>query len=444
LSVVVQEVQALRPRLAWQAQRPVNPASVTKLLTTYAALDRLGPAWTWTTPVWLNGPVRDGVLEGSLHIQGRGDPKLVPEKLWALLRRVQQLGVREIRGDIVLDQSAFRLPEGQAGDFDGEPTRPYNVRPAALLLNLGVLSFSFTPDPATGLARVTQDPPLAHPAPVASVPLLLGPCGDWRSALKLEPGPPVRFTGGYPASCGELNWPLADLAPTTWPHRVLAAAWAGLGGQLTGSVRDGAAPVDRKPSFEWASPPLTEVVRDINKFSNNVMAQQLFLTLDAQAHPGQTATLDSARVTLWQWLVGRLGEPTLQGWVLDNGSGLSRDTRVTAQGLARLLQQAWDSPVMPELLASLPIAGLDGTLRRWAGAPAPATTPGRRTPTGGPGRAHLKTGTLRDVNALAGYVLSASGRRYLLVAVVQHPNAPAARPALDTLVQWVLQDAPNR
>jgi D-alanyl-D-alanine carboxypeptidase/D-alanyl-D-alanine-endopeptidase (penicillin-binding protein 4) len=279
---------------------------------------------------------------------------------------------------------------------------------------------------------------------VATVPLLPGPCGDWRSTLKLEPGPPVRFAGGYPASCGELNWPLADLEPATWPHRVLAAAWAGLGGQLTGSVRDGAAPADRKPSFEWASPPLTEVVRDINKFSNNVMAQQLFLTLDGQAHPGQAATLDGARAALRQWLVGRLGEQALNGWVLDNGSGLSRDTRVTAQGLARLLQQAWDSPVMPELMASLPIAGLDGTLRRWTAESPARGAPGRRTPSAGPGRAHLKTGTLRDVSALAGYVLSGSGRRYLLVAVVHHPNAPAARPALDALVQWVLQDAPSR
>jgi D-alanyl-D-alanine carboxypeptidase/D-alanyl-D-alanine-endopeptidase (penicillin-binding protein 4) len=428
----------------------VNPASLTKLLTTYAALDRLGPAWTWATPVWLDGPVHEGVLQGALHLQGRGDPKLVPEKLWALLRRVQQQGVREIRGDILLDQGAFRLPEGQAGDFDGEPTKPYNVRPAALLLNQGVVTYHFSPQTALGLARVSSEPPLAHPAVTTTVPLVAGPCGDWRASLKLEAGPPLRFAGAYPAACGELAWPLADPEPATLPHRLLAAMWSAMGGQLQGTVRDGPAPVDRPASFEWSSPPLAEVVRDINKFSNNVMAQQLFLTLDAQARPGQVATPEGARQALRQWLQGRLGEATLAGWVLDNGSGLSRDTRVTVQGLARLLQQAWDSPVMPELLASLPIAGVDGTLRRWNTGtssstpnPTPALAPARRAPAG-PGRAHLKTGTLRDVSAVAGYVLSASGRRYLLVAVVHHPNAPAARPALDALVQWTLRDAPAR
>jgi D-alanyl-D-alanine carboxypeptidase/D-alanyl-D-alanine-endopeptidase (penicillin-binding protein 4) len=115
--------------------------------------------------------------------------------------------------------------------------------------------------------------------------------------------------------------------------------------------------------------------------------------------------------------------------LLDNGSGLSRETRSSASLLARLLQQAWSSPVMPELMSSLPVNGLDGTLRR-----SPAA----------PGRAHLKTGSLRDVIGVAGYVLSDSGRRYVLVAIVNHANAPAARPALDALVQWSLRDAPSR
>ena len=108
---IVQEVGSARPRLAWQPDQPVNPASLMKLLTTFAALELLGPAWTWTTPVWLQGTLRDGVLDGNLVIKGSGDPKLVLERMWLLLRRVQQLGVREIRGDIVLDRSAFVVPE---------------------------------------------------------------------------------------------------------------------------------------------------------------------------------------------------------------------------------------------------------------------------------------------------------------------------------------------
>jgi D-alanyl-D-alanine carboxypeptidase/D-alanyl-D-alanine-endopeptidase (penicillin-binding protein 4) len=377
--------------------------------------------------VWLHGRVQDGVLDGHLVLQGTGDPKLVVERLWLLLRRVQQQGVHTIRGDIVLDNSAFAVPEGSAGDFDGEATRPYNVRPAALLLNYKTVRYDFVPDPAAGVARVLVEPALAGVAVERTVPLATGPCGDWRTALKPEFGAErVRFTGTYAAGCGELSWLVADAQPASYNGRLLRALWAEMGGQLGGTVRAGSAPDGVPPSFELRSPPLGEVVRDINKFSNNVMAQQLFYTLDLQRHPGQPATADGAREALRQWLADKLGElpPDL---VLDNGSGLSRDTRLTAQLLARLLTRAYDSPVMPELMASLPVLGLDGTLRR-----------ARSTP----GRAHLKTGSLRDVSALAGYVLGDSGRRYVLVAVVQHANAQGARPALDALVQWVMQDAP--
>ena len=135
LSVVIEEAGGTRTLLSHRPREPVNPASLAKLITTYAALDLLGPSWQWNTPLYTEGPVRDGVLDGHLYIQGRGDPRLVVERLWQALRRIQQSGVREIRGDIVLDRSAF-APTGMApGDFDGDPARPYNVQPDALLLN---------------------------------------------------------------------------------------------------------------------------------------------------------------------------------------------------------------------------------------------------------------------------------------------------------------------
>jgi D-alanyl-D-alanine carboxypeptidase/D-alanyl-D-alanine-endopeptidase (penicillin-binding protein 4) len=427
MAVVVQDLSTGRRVLQWQEQRSVNPASLAKLLTTIAALDRLGPAWTWSTPVWLAGPVKDGVLEGSLHIRGTGDPKLVLERVWLLLRRVQQQGVREIRGNIVLDNSAFAVPEADPGDFDGEPLRPYNVRPSALLLNYRSTVYTFVVDDAAGVARVQTDPTLAGTQVDRSVPLVAGACGDWRAALKasFEPGR-TRFAGFYPQSCGEGVWPVADPQPATYDARLIEALWKEMGGQLQGTVREGPAPADAKPTFEQRSPALAEVVRDINKFSNNTMAQQLFLTLALQASPAQAATPEAARETLRQWLADRTGE-VAGDIVIDNGSGLSRGNRVSAQLLARVLLRAWDSPVMSELMSSLPISGLDGTLRR-----------SRATP----GRAHLKTGSLRDVAAVAGYVLSNSGRRYVVVAIIHHANANAARLALDAVVQWAMRDAP--
>jgi D-alanyl-D-alanine carboxypeptidase/D-alanyl-D-alanine-endopeptidase (penicillin-binding protein 4) len=429
LVAVVTDLGSGAERLAWQAQRPVNPASLTKLVTTYAALDILGPAWTWNTPVWLQGTVHgqgsDGVLDGDLVIQGRGDPTLVLERVWLLLRHVRRLGVRQIHGDIVLDRAAFEVDPAPPGGFDGEALRPYNVGPDALLLNYKALLLTFTPDAAAGRARIAAEPPLAGLRIDGSVALSDATCGDWHGSLRADwtHADRVRFAGSYPASCGEKRWSVAYAEPASYNARALAGLWAELGGTLSGRVRDGPAPA-AAPSFEVASPPLADVVREINKFSNNVMAQQLFLTLGLMQRGAGTA--DNARGVLQQWLAERLGA-TAEDAVIDNGSGLSRDTRLSARLFARLLQQAWAGPLMPELISSLPVSGVDGTLRR---SQAPL------------GRAHLKTGSLRDVAGVAGVVLGASGRRQVVVAIINHPNANAARPALDALLQWAAQDLP--
>lgn len=428
------------PRLSHRAEVPMNPASVMKLVTTYAALDLLGPAYTWRTPVWLDGTVSRGVLKGNLVIQGQGDPKLVLERLWLLLRRVQSLGVQKIDGNIVLDRSAFQVPETNPGDFDGEPLRPYNAAPDALLLNLKSVVMTFVPDPAGARARVHYDLPLWGVQMQASVPLLANrpgtsplDCGDYRSELKADFSDPghIRFAGAYPASCGEKVWPVAYAEPKSYNARAVEGLWRSMGGQLSGSVREGRAPVT-PASFEEVSPTLAEVVRDINKFSNNVMAQQVFLTLgrtssnlaDRQGGaPVPAATRELARSTLqawWQQRIGQTGAP-----LMDNGSGLSRAERISAQSLARLLQVAYASPWMSELMSSLPIVGLDGTLKR-----------SRALPASG----HLKTGSLRDVSAVAGYVHAASGKNVCLVAIVNHANAVAAKPALEALLDWAVSD----
>ena len=422
----VQEVDAARPRLAWQAEKAVNPASLMKLVTTYAGLELLGPAFTWSTPVWLQGTVVEGVLTGNLVVKGTGDPKLVLERMWLLMRRVQQLGVREIRGDIVVDRSAFVPGETNPADFDGEPLRPYNAGADALLLNYRAVLLTFTPDPGHGVATVASDPPLAGVRVDATVPLTSGPCEDWRGGLRGELDDPARmhFAGTFPVACGEKVWPLAYADPKSYNARALAGMWAEGGGRLSGVVRDGAAP-PLTPSFELRSPSLAEIVHDINKLSNNVMAQQLFLTLGATQRGAGTP--EAAREVVREFLRSHVGDRTTGVAVVANGSGLSRDSRLSAALLGRLLQSAWSSAVMSELMSSLPVAGIDGTLRR-----AKAT----------PGRAHLKTGSLRDVVGVAGYVLADSGRRYVVVGIVNHANANAARPALEALAEWAASDAP--
>ncbi len=431
LALWVQPVDAAAPSWGWNPDFGVNPASVFKLATTSAALDVLGPAWTWKTGVFTTGPVRDGVLDGSVVIVGTGDPSLVMERVWLLLRQLRDAGVHDIRGDIVLDHSGFAPSARSAADFDNAPSEPYNVLPDALLMNFRAVTLSFQPDPAAHVARVSAEPPLAGLKVDATVPLGKGGCGDWRGALKLAAGDPSqwRFAGAYPASCGPRNWPLAYPEPASYESRLVGALWREVGGKLKGRVHDGTLPEGATPLFTFESPQLAQIVRDINKYSNNTMAEQLFLTLAWNASAELSATAsdvsqEQARAVLVQWLHQRLGAAA-DGVVVANGSGLARETRISARTLGQLLQTDWASPIMPELMSSLPINGVDGTLRR---------------STAQAGRAHLKTGSMRDVVAVAGYVLADSGRRYILVAVINDPNAGAARPALDAAIDWVMRD----
>lgn len=460
VSVLLVDAQgASAPRLNHRASVPMNPASVMKLVTTYAALDLLGPAYTWRTPVYLEGAVRDGVLYGNLYIQGQGDPKLVLERLWLLLRRVQGLGIHTIAGDVVLDRSAFALPESDPASFDGEPLRPYNASPDALLINYKSVVMTFTPDRTTATAQVQYDPPLAgvqmQPtvallpmAPLAAAsPPSAAECGDYRAALKPDFSDPgrIRFGGAYPAACGEKVWPVAYADPKSYAARAVQGLWQAMGGKLSGNVRLGLVPdallATGKPAFEVSSAPLAEVIRDINKYSNNVMAQQVYLTLGrtpsgpsvgtdptgvapVSAAPLGPASFAASHAVVLRWWQERISPTDLPQ--LDNGSGLSRQERISALALTRLLQAAYRSPLMPELMASLPIAGIDGTLKR---------SKARAS-----GSAHLKTGSLTNVVAVAGYVHAASGKRYVLVALINHPAANAARPAIDALMDWAAQD----
>jgi D-alanyl-D-alanine carboxypeptidase/D-alanyl-D-alanine-endopeptidase (penicillin-binding protein 4) len=405
------------PRLSHQAQERVNPASLMKLATTTAALDTLGPAFVWRTPVYVDGSVRDGVLHGNVYIKGSGDPRLVVERLWLLMRRIQGLGIQKIQGDIMLDRSAFDVPARDAASFDGEPLRPYNAAPDALLLNFKSLLIQFVPDRAANVARVQIEPPLAGVQYPATVPLSIGDCSDYRSALRADWSDPtrIRFAGNYPVVCGEKMWPIAYAAPQQFAPRAIAGMWQQLGGQLSGQVRDGSIPPNLQPIFNIESATLAEIIRDINKYSNNVMAQHLFLTLSQQQRG--VGSFDASRDVIQRWWRERVGGevPTF-----DNGSGLSREERISAQSLARLLQVAWASPTMSELMSSLPVTGLDGTMKR---SKAQAS-------------AHLKTGSLRDVAGVAGFVDTASGKRLVVVAILHHANANAARPALDAMIDW--------
>lgn len=426
VAVVVHPVDASAPLVAHNARQSMNPASVMKLLTTYAALDLLGPAYTWKTTVWTESTPVDGKLDGNVYLRGSGDPRFTIEHLWGLLRQLRVRGIQQINGDVVLDRTAFNVPAIDPGAFDDKPMRPYNVGPDGLLLNFRALRFTLLPD--NGKPSVLMETPSEGLRIDNQLRAGNGDCGsNWKDFVnvRLIPennGNRLEFTGTYPALCGEKALNLSPLPADTQASGLIRALWKELGGSLNGQVRGGNVPIGAKLLAQHESAPLADAVRDINKFSNNVMARQVFLTLGNDSAP---ATAERSKQRIGDWLAARnlrFGE-----LVLDNGSGLSRLERISADSLNRLLLDAWKNPVMPEFVSSMPIVGIDGTMKK------------RLNSSDATGRAHIKTGTLDGVKAASGYALDALGRRYAVTFLINHPKAQAGSAAIDALLVWVAQ-----
>ena len=433
----VQAVDASRPQLAYRADVPMNPASVMKLLTAWAALDILGPTFTWTTGVATEAPLpMDGRLAGDLFLVGGGDPVLAYDRLWRLLRQVRGLGIERIAGDLVLDASRWPLPPFDPLAFDGRGDRPYNVGPSALLLNFGALRITLVSDPAGPRPRIAFDPPLAGVRLDNRVIQEAGPCEAWHRQLagRIEPAADgslvLAVEGRWRTECIRKDWNLAPLPPERFAPALVRALWAELGGRIDGTVRFGTAPPAARSLLEETSPPLADVVRDMNKWSNNLIARQILLTLGRQAAaPGEDLTTAGIRAV--KESLERAGIDS-RGLVMENGAGLSRIARVRAATVGEVLLAAWKRPFMPEFMAALPLAGRDGTARhRVEFSPAA-------------GHAHHKTGSVEGVVSMAGYVLDRRGRRHAVVMLAQHSDAEASRPAQDALVEWVWEGQPGR
>ena len=428
VGAVVEPVEGGAPVVTHQADLAMNPASVMKLVTSYAALDLLGPAFTFHTDALVTGTLTEGSLDGDLVIRGGGDPKLTYERLWQLMHQLRSRGLREIRGDIVIDRGYFAPPAKEAAPFDSEPRRAYNVGPDAFLVNFQSVQFTF--DPSGQGVRVTAEPDLPNIEITTQLRAVPGPCGWWRRGLRYEVEQngllsQVSFAGTIPAECPARTFTLSVLDAQANAEAMLRWTWSEAGGILRGKVRSAPAPADARLLYRFESEPLASLVHDMNKFSNNVMARHIYLALSAElaGGPGNEA---ASRDIVMRWL-GDKGIDA-RGLVIGNGSGLSRDSRISATTLAALLRSAWASPLMPELAASLPVFATDGTLKL-------------RPAAGAAGHAHLKGGTLDGVQAIAGFVIDARGKRWIVVMMANHANANAAQPALDALVEWVFKGA---
>lgn len=409
---------------AYNADTLLQPASSIKVVTTLAALELLSPAYVWKTNVYLERlPDAQGRAFG-LSIRGGGDPHMVIERLWLLVERLRGIGVRRLEGDIVIDRGVFATPHYKQGSFDGARLRSYNVGPDAMLTNFKSVSLRFTPAPDGKTARIAMVPRLSGVSVPDVVKLSSGRCGDWKTLLKADFSDPtrIRFDGVYPASCAERQWHVSRWERNDYFGRVFRALFEQAGGVWNGTVKDGSIETAQKPVFSVDSEPLSHIVDYVNKFSNNPMARHVFLTLsfadaDGMKHP---ATLDRSRRVLARWLKRKGVNPS--DVVVDNGSGLSRQTRASSRALGRLLVSAYRSAVMPEFIGSLPMAGVDGTLKR---RPLPH------------GSAHAKTGYLKNVRSLVGYVTDVKGDRWAVVVMINGDRIDGAKAFVDGVMQWV-------
>ena len=537
VGIVVQEVHGTEPIISLNADRSMNPASTMKLLTTFASLETLGPAYRWKTEAYLNGKLENGVLKGDLVFKGYGDPKLTVEQFWMWLRELRQRGLREIRGDVVLDHSFFEAVSHDPAEFDHDPTRAYNVGTSALLLNFNALHLHLIPNGHETIALLEPglDGYTVRNHITTSTRLHCGGEDAYKAHLD---GHNIVLEGKIPAACGEADDYFSLLPQDEYFFAVFSSLWKELGGTLQGKLRAGTAPADQVAFSRYLSPPLSEVIRDINKFSNNTMARQLFLTLGtaspamnladfsqgagdmslsgvkdkrdnfsnpqefggsnllAEQEGGDTADSESpspqpglpagqasvdsnieatgagSAPVSGGLITGARNEPAIntppapagstpagtppllgdppaaniahstsamQQWLktqqlqfpelaLENGAGLSRKERISPVHLAALLQRATNSPFYAELEASLPILGMDGTVKK------------RFKDNEIAGYAHLKTGSLEGVKSIAGYVKAHSGKQWIVVFLVNHPNAALAQPAQDALIEWLQKE----
>lgn len=427
LSVLVKEIDSGSVRLAHKADTPRNPASTVKLFTSFVALEQLTPAYQWTTPLHADGDIKNGVLEGDLWIQGSGDPFLPLERMWLLVHQLQQTGLTTIKGDLIIDQSAFAPINEDPAAFDGQGLRAYNVVPAALISNFNVSRFLFRQG-AGGKVDVQLVPDLAGLKIDNRLRTAKGACRGYNRGIAINLGPKqeVILDGKFPQGCEVYSMSRSVMPNNHYTAELFRKLWTQSGNVWQGRVRSGTREFTEEPLLAFKSVFLGEAVRSINKYSNNVMTRMLFLTLGMDAYE-KPATTEKSRLAVSKWLQSK--QINVDRLVIDNGAGSSRRARATVNHFGDLLNAAWASPYMPEFLASMSVPGEDGTFAR------------RHRGSALKGRAHLKTGRLDNVVGMAGYVQARNDKRYIVVALhnADEVHRGAGHAVQDALLKWVYE-----
>ena len=418
-----------RPLVQVAADQAFVPASVMKLVTTIAALELLGPQYRWTTPVLATGRIEQGMIEGDLIVRGGNDPALGWAQLEQLVQRLCKRGIHTIQGNIVADRRLYRAADNETLAYVADMAYPWNSPPDSLVVNGKMVAVWFVPDERTRRVTVTLDPPIEAVQIRGAVAYVDGPCvhaQPFVDAVGELDYARIRVDGALSAGCGPRSTLISVMGHVDYFQRAFAQLWKASGGVWNGrfeaynNSHNRAVVIDR-----IVSPPLVDVVKEINKHSNNLMARQLFVQLAlSDPVPKVRGALTLRAFDRVQRLFRDKGidVPEL---TMDNGAGVSFAERVSPRSLARLLDFALTRPYANTLMASLPVAGVDGTMAARL----------KQSPVAG--KAFLKTGEVPDSRTLAGYVRDAAGRLHIAVVLVNHRNADAAFPAIDATIDWL-------
>ena len=434
--------------LDWRSTEAMNPASTMKLVTTLAGLDVLGPQYRWRTKLFTDGAIRQGVLKGNLYLQGSGDPKLIPEELARMMKDLQGLGIQKIDGNLIFDRSAYAPSVMEQNTIDGEALRAYNVTPDPLLYAFRTISFQMGKSRTADFIDINYTPALANFKINNEMQLVDRSCDSWKKDIRFEINPEngsaspnqsisASFFGAFPNGCKGVAYNVVALDANTFLTRGFIAAWEIAGGTWaqTPTGSNGIVPITARPLLQFEGINLADDVQDINKYSNNVMARQLMLTL-ALEKMGKPATTENGELVIQGWLKKMgLQFPEL---VIENGSGLSRNEAISAQHMNELLVTARKLAVAEAFYNSLPLAGSDGTMRNRLMTQLRKFLHLKKKP-----EARIKTGSLSDVRAISGYVISKSGKMYAVTSFINHPNAWRGLEAHDQLLAWLLEDGPE-
>ena len=430
-SLYVREVGKQEPALAVNPDAPFNPASVIKLFPTLAALELLGPAYRCKTEAYALGNISGKTLQGDILFKGYGDPHLVIEDFRKIPEELRRQGIRDISGDMVIDDSYFAVPDEDPGAFDGRPYRTYNVLPNAFLVNYKAVYFHFYPAANGRNVIVHPEPELAGLQIDNRLRLRRSSCRGFQRGIAMrvadaEKADRITFSGNFPTGCRHYILPRSALTHNAYAFGIFNSTWQQLGGSIAGGVRNDRAPTGQAPLLTRRSKPLSDIIKLINKFSNNVMSRQLLLTLGAELR-GQPGTPEKGIAVIREYLNSRgMDVETLK---IDNGAGLSRTARASSSLLADMLEYAMQTRYRWEFVSSLAIPGVDGTAKN------------RLKYKTAAGFAHVKTGTINDVSAMAGYVQARSGRLYVVSGILNHRDAHrgSGKELMNALIIWTRQ-----